>query len=282
MDSLIDAFLSIMNVQINHPFPLSTNFIEELIELIVTCRNLKDYYSKTTISFENSTDITTYNSLNIIKVYYNTLKQVLKIPEGQIFNNLEINLYPLIIMIFCFFHEAEHVNQRKLYYSHISTPESRVIKASRFELMPFNQFEALSEKEKQIYLDYAKKEAIKYQNYYNKFYQFVPTERMADIRAYEFLLQLLEQTPYFCDIQELYNYLSKKYFLNTTKAYNANLSPTRYYLEQTQRRLAWLKLFLFTSNLPLDERIYLGTSITKEEFLSLARRKEKFKLNIPS
>lgn len=282
MDSLIDAFLSIMNVQINHPFPLSTNFIEELIELIVTCRNLKDYYSKTTISFENSTDITTYNSLNIIKVYYNTLKQVLKIPEGQIFNNLEINLYPLIIMIFCFFHEVEHVNQRKLYYSHISTPESRVIKASRFELMPFNQFEALSEKEKQIYLDYAKKEAIKYQNYYNKFYQFVPTERMADIRAYEFLLQLLEQTPYFCDIQELYNYLSKKYFLNTTKAYNANLSPTRYYLEQTQRRLAWLKLFLFTSNLPLDERIYLGTSITKEEFLSLARRKEKFKLNIPS
>lgn len=282
MDSLIDAFLSIMNVQINHPFPLSTNFIEELIELIVTCRNLKDYYSKTTISFENSTDITTYNSLNIIKVYYNTLKPVLKIPEGQIFNNLEINLYPLIIMIFCFFHEVEHVNQRKLYYSHISTPESRVIKASRFELMPFNQFEALSEKEKQIYLDYAKKEAIKYQNYYNKFYQFVPTERMADIRAYEFLLQLLEQTPYFCDIQELYNYLSKKYFLNTTKAYNANLSPTRYYLEQTQRRLAWLKLFLFTSNLPLDERIYLGTSITKEEFLSLARRKEKFKLNIPS
>lgn len=282
MDSLIDAFLSIMNVQINHPFPLSTNFIEELIELIVTCRNLKDYYSKTTISFENSTDITTYNSLNIIKVYYNTLKQVLKIPEGQIFNNFEINLYPLIIMIFCFFHEAEHVNQRKLYYSHISTPESRVIKASRFELMPFNQFEALSEKEKQIYLDYAKKEAIKYQNYYNKFYQFVPTERMADIRAYEFLLQLLEQTPYFCDIQELYNYLSKKYFLNTTKAYNTNLSPTRYYLEQTQRRLAWLKLFLFTSNLPLDERIYLGTSITKEEFLSLARRKEKFKLNIPS
>lgn len=281
MDSLIDAFLSIMNTQINQHSPLSTNFIEELIELIVTNRDLKDYYSKTTISFENSKDITTYNGLNVIKVYYNTLKQVLKIPEGQIFNNLEMNLYPLVIMIFCFFHEVEHVNQRKLYYSHISTPESRVIKASSIVLMPLNQFEALSEKAKQTYIDYAQKEVIKYQNYYNKFYQFAPTERMADIRVYEFLLQLLEQTPYFSDIQELYNYLSKKYFLNTTKAYNTNLCPTKYYLEQTQRRLAWLKLCFFTSNLPLDERIYLGTSITKEEFLSLGRRKENFKLNIP-
>lgn len=282
MECLINELSSLIDLYINRPFILKEDIVREIIELIVSSRSLEEFYSQTLFNYNNTgKDIASYNGFNDIDVYYNILVKNLNIPEGQLFNNLELNIYPLIKLLFYFYHESEHINQRRLWYYPEPTVESAIIKASRFEIMP------LIEKICRLPLDEQEKERLKietkaheYRQIYRQNYIYAPTERMANIKAYDFILKLLAKSTYFDDLNELYNYMTTQYFYCTAEAYFDVSSPTKYYLMQQKVHLSWWRLALKIHQLTMDEKIYLGLTLSDQDILNLLNRKKDFSLKL--
>lgn len=281
MNYLIDELTSLINWQIEHSFTLSQELISNIVNLMVESRNLDDYYSDITFSYENRNDNMTYNCLNVLTVYYNRLRRSLNIPESQFFNNLEINLYPLIKLLFIIYHEVEHINQRKLWYNPKPTLESSIIKVSDLEIKPLLEKIAKAPVSKQEdYYHQIETFAKEYQRLYIKYYKFVPSERMANIRAYNFIQELLMSIPFFEDLIELYNYMNNCYYYSTFEAYQNCDSPTKYYLEQLKVNLSWWKPTLKSYNLTPDDKIYLGLELTLKEYEEVLARKSDFSLKL--
>lgn len=281
MEYLFNELLSLINWQATHPFFLNEHLIEDLVELMVSSRNLEEYYATIFFSTLDSKNIMAYGEFNELVVFYNTLNNSLNLPEGQIFNTIEMNLFPLIKLIFIIYHEVEHMHQRQLWYNPNSSIESQIIKASRFEVQPLlDKISELPFAEQEEQIKKLRARANRFERQYNQYYKFVPTERMANIKAFALLQKLLNSHPCIADLQELYNYINKEYFNRTVEAYCSNSFPTKYYLKQQKVNLAWRRLALKIHGLTSDEKTYLGLRLTEKEIINLLHREENFSLKL--
>lgn len=279
MEYLINELTSLIDIQINYPFSLNPTTVIDLIELIAKYRKLDNFYSETKISYEDSKNIMDYSIKKIVTVFYNNLSRSISSLDNQSFNYLEANIYPLIKLLFYIYHETEHMNQDCIYYSQAKTVEASIIRATDFGikaslekvmLLPFGKQE----------LEKLKLRILEYNSNYSNYCKFVPIERMAYIKAYDFVLNLITSSSYFNSLNDLYNYFNQSYFKKALEAYNYSDFPTKYYFEKAHINFSWWPLYFKISKLSLDEKVYLGLSLTEQEKSEIFQREDNFHLKL--
>lgn len=177
------------------------------------------------------------------------------------------NLFVLRLL----FHELEHVRQEKLMYEDDSSLESLLIKLNNYLFLKseFNDNNIIDRIKDRI-------ELISYFKYYRKYQYYAPIERMADIKAYQDLKETMDdsQIEIASKVHTEFN-RDNDLDLNATikSGYrligNKTNSPSLDYL----KNIRFLKDILDerriiekSKDLDLKERLYLGLSISKDEF----------------
>lgn len=109
---------------------------------------------------------------------------------------------------------------------------------------------------------------------YNKYYRYVPEERLANIKGHEFILDWLPFFENFYGIDTTKLALLERYKIlrDLLKTYDKALPPTTYYLKKFYHKKA-ISICESFNNLSLEERFALGLRLSEEE-LSL-KREEK-------
>lgn len=241
-------------------------FIEKVVEILVSYQHLHQYVKK--IEFQgNGTDAyASYNSeTGTLNTFCSLFGQTLIPPTS--FNILEKKYFPYEQIAYFIGHEIEHANQAKMHQSDEKDLGTELVKLSH---KPFIQLEL--EYDKSIHyspllfwlcdkkLDFL---YFLYEKRYNKYWEYVPTERLANIRGYNLSIDLIEQFHEFQSLTNLRNYFLRKLqsvvFFGCENIEGASI----YYLEK--HRLDPTPILEKAKNFSMVERLYFGLPITEKE-----------------
>lgn len=171
-----------------------------------------------------------------------------------------INLKILEVIL----HEFEHIMQEKRSYSYFNDLETQLISWCKTNM----ELWAIS-KNKSIY---------------NKTYKFNPCERLAELRSYKNILEILKV---FCyDVNKIVNLLDNELSFYQLRGYRYKrdiVCPTEIYFMNTGLESIWYNMDFYSldrkemlklvqDNYNYEQRILLGLPISKEEFKRLVKK----------
>ena len=266
-------------------------FVYELVEIVVNTRQLENYIIGIEPNDFKSKDYivcATYTFYNKkILVDFDAIAYSLKCREGiaSKFDSIfKQNLYRNIVIAQYILHELEHALQfKKADDQSDNSLEAELIRAS-FKLEQIvknpNFLESICFDEQAI-LDLVSY-IQNYRSLYNKYYEFNPTEKMAEVNSYKTIIASLESIKK--EIIELSNH-EIALFLNAmltgySKALKLNLCPTQIYLDGTNQKEKWKNFDFYDEEeeklmqkvkreYGLEKRLMYGLPITHKEYSDL-------------
>lgn len=145
---------------------LDLNDIEKILESLVMYKCLNDYILNINVQYIRSNNLASYSPhTKKITLYITVVEQMIKDIETNILNanDFEIMLYKNLSILQVLLHEVEHANQQKIVYDENSL-EALIIKLSHLVIDNGNE----------------------------KLYEFCPEERLAEIKSYDEIIELIK------------------------------------------------------------------------------------------
>lgn len=266
------------------------DYIKELINIIVTCKNLDNYFgllkihSQKKLKSAKEVDLYTlasydWNSQNL-NIYSQNINWLLKSESKYLylFNNYERLFFDNLLITQVILHELEHIDQKR-----------KMSEEKNFE-SEFLRFTTSHDEYNIEFLlkkGYTSKEAFaiftqqqKNNSDYEKNYNISPEERLAELNSHYLIIDLLSHTPQ--KLPHLISFYQTRFLQILIKNYTYDfyndiiISPTNLYLEKTDNLIfshhfPWYDINYFNclanlkNILSLDERLKFGLSIDTEE-----------------
>ncbi len=283
---LEEELLRTINDAVANGKEIDENFIAQVVEILVCNLGLNDYVRS--ISFEKYGDksLASYTRNCQIKVFLGSIKRSIEESSGLILTPLEKKYNPYCQVTEFLRHEVEHANQVRILVVHGSDTETRILTAenernemrdrelNRIVKYPFLLYHLALMKRK-IGLSLDKKK-------YDKYWGYISSERMANIRSYNLILNLLSRLSQL----ESYSFsnLERVYMENLGKivtfGYDKTFAPILFYLEKFKQYGDCLDILKMSENLELADRLALGLKATPLELESFEKNKEKVMVKI--
>ena len=176
------------------------NYVDKLIEIVIEEKKLNKYVIKSQIlsekeSFiENGISLAQYNPFSkTISIYANGINQMLEFNDRYLvlFGSTEQLFYKNSLITQIILHELEHANQRKIIDTE-QTLEAEILKLITSEISFNTGMKLLNEgySIEQIITYISIKKHQSNENY-KKNYNIAPEERLAEIKSYQEILELL-------------------------------------------------------------------------------------------
>lgn len=265
-------------------------FVDKIIEIVVKKRNLNDYVRDVifTTEQEGSNDFRTtasYNHLTRrIRVNYKNILINMEYFEycKELFNSLEQIMVRNFKIAQIILHELEHALQtNQADGKNGDSVELKLINASlRLALAIKNpNFLVAQGLDKEISLQEFRIYCERERKLYEKYYDFNPAERMAEINSLNTIILSLE--PIKKAVFSLYGFECIVLFKTMLNAYQLSkkygICPTQVYLEGTRRGNVWTEFDFYDANsaqlfenvsaeYDFGKRISLGLPISQDEF----------------
>lgn len=263
------------------------NFIDKLIEIVVSNKKLNDYIR--TVEFTNRLDKSDYAvqcasysySSKKILIDYESIQQFM-VNEiqcyGHLFIPFEQIMFNNLTIVQIILHELEHAYQYKQADDkNDNSLENKIIHACfRVNLALQNPkfLEGVTEKELNIYLQHTREQ-------YKKYYIFKPTERLAQYHSYKTILEAIKQIQNL--IPNLYEFNNALFAEEMIKGYRESIKdynctcPTEVYLAQNNIYETWKGFDFYkedsqqilqevSKEYSLSKRVSLGLPISNEEY----------------
>lgn len=260
---------------------LDENFIVQVVEILVCNLGLNDYVRS--ISFEKYGDksLASYTRNYQIKVFFCSIKRIIEESSGLVLTPLEKKYNPYCQVTEFLRHEVEHANQVRTLVVQGSNIETRILTAedernkmrdrelNRIVKYPFLLYHLALMKRK-IGLSLDKKK-------YDKYWGYISSERLANIHAYNLILNLLSrfskaESSSFPNLERFYMDSLESI---VTFGYDKTFAPILFYLEKFKQYGDWLDILKMSENLELEDRLALGLKVTPLELESFEKNKEK-------
>ena len=258
-------------------------YADKLIDIVVNNRNLDDYVSRVTFTNKFKKDdegieCAKYDPINkLIIVDYESVLLLLdyKSVYEVLFKDIETIMYKNLLITQVLLHELEHANQYKQVDNKLDdSVEKRLCKACLL-LGYILKNPELSSK---IIDDTLTTEDFKFliDNHhimYKRYYQFDPTERMAQVKSYRTIVSAIE--PFKIHTQNLYEFenasLVEQMIRGYEDSWNEGVCPTQVYLSAIGRKNTWEGLaskenFEINDQKTLSKRMTYGLPISYGEF----------------
>lgn len=211
-------------------------------------------------------------------VYLNYDKALHLEKNKHVFSYLKSNLNIIQIIL----HEIEHLNE--LYKIEKNNFESKFIIKSVSDLISEKCFEIgknlFDNRDEAIYY-----RNMRYRMFYEKYWDIIPTEKIAELDSYEKLIRSLDKYPNFYNNHpKIYEYFVEEYINSLKLGYNSKEEIEKYniplidYLSALKTincRLyledfgVSLKTKTSSGNIPLEKRMRYGLPVTKQEIEEL-------------
>lgn len=264
-------------------------FIDKMIELFVSENGLNNYVER--VGFTNK--YKKENNELVIATYSPFTKDIIIDFESifmflenmcyynQLFNQLEQVMFKNLIITQFILHELEHaVQAKKTDDKTDNSNEAKLICASYivYKAMKNQKFVnklAEESKLKEELTNYIKQQReIK-----DKYYRFIPIERLAQINSFNIILELIE--PIKDCVPNLYQFnqasLVEEMIKGYTDAWDLGICPTQVYLYASGQSNVWDSLDFYDSDserimkkvsdrYPLEKRLTLGLPINYQEY----------------
>ena len=271
-------------------------FIDKLVEIVVWGKHL-DYYVRKV----NITDKLVANANGVIGAEYNLTSMDISIHSGSIqrilegrsyhynysFNSLERIMFKNLSVAQIILHELEHAYQNKQCdMVHDDSTYSKLIQASFLLEKSINDWQILmaiingriNEKDLSTLLS-------KYKSLYQQYYRVNPSERLAQIKSYKMIINLLK--PIREQVPNLYKFESATLLKEKLKEYSnlwqIGICPTQKFLFGVELESIWYDLDFYNKNVKkltkkacakysLEKRLALGLPISCSEYDSLKQK----------
>ena len=262
-------------------------FINKMVDIIVTGRDLKDYYRNIDFNLliESEKDeytIAIYNHLtNIIQINMESIICWLSNPSSNYpdFTEQEINLLKNTYVTQALLHELDHAAQLKQIDNRFNRSfESALLRLALRGTIPFSC-------DMNTELDYEKKADL-FHEMYRKNYIYNPSERFAEINSYNYLIYEIFPI-YKMQLRHLCDYLYNRLLYVKMRGYDLSLKedmcPTEAFLAGTNRKNIWESFHFYnkdkkelldnvSSIYDLEDRIYYGLPISDEEYKKMKEK----------
>lgn len=235
------------------------NFLENIADIVVKNKNLKDYLTAIKID-NNIKDVATHCSHNkSITVNVNTIIYILKLIK--IFNGKELLFYSYLEVVEVLLHELEHVNQDKI-FNYENSLESLIVRKTLEPARKLSQELSIT---KGIKNNLISLKIDLYNIKYHKNYIYSPAERLAYIKSTLTTIKIAELfgSKNICDYENLF------LITNYCRGYYKKINPTKYYLKIINPKFNWHKIEEKIRDISFLDRITLGLEINKNELQSL-------------
>lgn len=257
---------------------INQSYINKLIEIVVKGKSLEDYVHNFVVaeSSEDKSDYANYRpDSKTISLYLDGFSEYIEseIKYIALFPKSDRCLYKNLITTQTILHELEHAEQQKIIDTS-DTLEASILRLCEFEDRPdieiLVSLGKISINEANSYLN---KKYTNYQRIYNELYLYAPHERLAEIKSYQTIINILKYIKY---TQRLVNYEKLNKLEKLLRGYNSTYSPTITYLEKQDRRndlekFDWYSeskaetIRLSKEKYSLSDRLKYGLPIDKEE-----------------
>lgn len=278
---------------------VDNNYIDKLIDIIVTQKQLNKYIYKLEILpygeyREIGRLLANYNpNSKTLRVFNNCITDMLKEKDKYriLFTDIEQMFYNNLLITQIILHELEHINQRKIIDSEDGI-EAGILKASmlRIDLEKVNELLKLGCNKEEILVRFQEDIRRKRQNYKENYY-YAPEERLAEIKSYEEIIKVISEIKEF--IPNLLDFENTNLLENMLRGYECQeyqegiiMPPTFHYLLQSGQSLQqfeWFdseysKCLEFTKEkYKLKDRMKFGLLIDEDEFDYIAQTIQKSK-----
>ena len=265
------------------------NFVDKLIEIVVRDNGLHDYVrtlkiKKGLVEDNNSFRCAGYDSLNkMILLYYESIPAVLdnRIRYECLFNGLELFWYRNLVITQIILHELEHASQYKKSDSKSdSSIETKLIRAEFVVEQALKNPKFMSalikgEISEQEFFEYRKRQ----QELYNQYYRLNPIERLAEIKSYRTILNVLSHVkdyfPSLCEFKSAC--LFENYLRGYEESWNEGSCPSQVYLYGIRQENVWKEFDFYDQNgeqlfrnvsaqYNLCQRLTLGLPVSYDEY----------------
>lgn len=217
------------------------NYIDKLIEIVVNEEELGDYIKSSRIVTSLESDglldgygsqytVATYTPFTRkISVYENSVNEMLeKLSQSNYgFSDIENLFYQNLCVTQTLLHEVEHANQAKIKHEDNSL-EAEILRLSDLSIEPRD----ISKNINTDYVDYAIYLSKLREQNYKENYKYAPFERLAEVKSYGELVDILSQIKDY--IPNLVEYEKYKMYRSMICGFDV-FSPTIYYIEENAK-----------------------------------------------
>lgn len=238
---------------------LDSSGIEKIIEIVVNNEELDNYVRNLIIMnnlsvIQGCTTYAAYDPLDMnILVDFNAIKDLIKVNYRykELFNGVERRFFYNLVILQVILHELEHAFQYKVIEDKQNdSTESLLLKASLFlsyalkkNYQEFLFDNGITTQELDYFIQFQRK-------LYKKYYDFVPSERLAQINSYKMIKRLTELLR--AKLPRLYEFYAASFMEQKLKgyleAYKLGGCPTKVYLFGVKKGDVWTKLDFYDQN----------------------------------
>lgn len=255
---------------------LDENYINKVVEPIITSESLQDYVGKITVDNEIE-DIGDYE-IETGNIRFNLLATInnYKLEKNMFYQweKTEKKLVRYSFVAGCIFHEIGHAYVLKKGIEG-NKEEWEVQLLNLFCKEDIQLKRAILERKNPIIvanLRFQGNRLIRIEEK-NDAYDFALEERLADIFSFELLLKVAE----VLQVKHLQNYQKWQLYKAYLQGYKSSLFPTAYYLKCIGREDLASSIKVENLNLDLVTRLKYGLRITETEHNKLKREKKRIK-----
>lgn len=265
------------------------NFVDKLVEIIVNHKNLNEYvkdihfYEGEQLMENNKIQLASYNIVDRFMAFnVATIREYLEIygrNYSSYFSDVEQMFYNNLLISHIILHELEHADQNKKYNSAIHNTENTLIRIAfrgsylfKDPLVCFKELTNMGYTLSQI--DIMLKQR---RNLYKEYYNYNPTERLADIKSYNTLAKSLSHLKK--QMPNLYEYEYINYMKSLISGYDLDTlqAPTITYVGALGFPNDWSKFHFYDEDpqIMMDqifdqhsfiERLAFGLPVTYGEY----------------
>lgn len=260
---------------------IDEEFIASIVETLVCNLGLNDYVRN--ISFEkySKSSLAGYTKDYQLKVFLSSIKESIEKSCSLSFSSLEKKYNPYCLITVVLRHEIEHANQKRTLIKNGSDMETRILIAENEKQQKRDrELNRIVIYPSLIYLIALLKRKIGLahdKRIYHKYWDFITSERLADIQAYNLILDLLAKFPK--EEKDSFSRLETFYFeeleRTLTGGYDKTFAPILFYLERFKQYGDCLEILKKSDDLDLAERLAYGLKVTPLELEFFEQNKEK-------
>lgn len=255
---------------------IAENYVKELERIIVSNNELEDYVKSILIK-----RLSCYSYYEISdRILYCDLRRQLKSfseDTAGFYNNAserELKGGQYLYLAQMIIHECDHASHFKKACENKPDLETKILRSVYIEYLPTD-----AQKYPYYPLSLVYKTKTKIQNIlcdvlddilYNRYYNYAPEDRLADIHSYKETLKIAKLLGLECS----YKYHSSMLYDTYLDSYDQEEPPTIYYFMKTRRRELAEELKQLSGSLDFDTRLNLGLLLTKKELKKLERNRD--------
>ncbi len=281
-ENLEEEILKLIQDNIKSGQGIDENFLASLTEEIVCKLGLHDYVRRIEFQTYDKLCAASYSSeKNILTIYLSSVTDSINKSMDSRFSPLEKEYHPYCYSTTLIRHEIEHANQKKIREQNGDDIETKILLATEAHKTKMEQeIERIIGYPILIYIIAILLKKLKRNRQYKiyrKNWHCAPSERLAEIRALNFSLNLIERLS-----KELSSPLSileenLMYDLEdiVIAGYDKHLSPAIFYLERFKQYRDCLDITEMSKGLSLEERLALGLKASPTEIITFDENPKK-------